>query len=107
MFKLKRVALMAIIIASWITGLLSIFVGSVIGLLIHVSGLEYYWYSITVFSILCGIIILIISTKVYMKYHDKLELLRIEAEIDLELSDIELNRTAENHSPPTIRARRI
>jgi len=90
MFKLRHVVLTAVAVAAWITGLLSMFVGSVIGLLIHVSRLGYYWYSITVISILCGISLIIVSTKVYIKYHNKLELLRIEAEIDLELSDIGL-----------------
>jgi hypothetical protein len=99
MLNLRHLTFMAMIIAAWITGLLSIFVGSVIGLLIHVSGLQYYWYSITVFSILLGGAIIVVSTKVYLKYQSKLELQRIEAEIDLELSDFGLaDKSPGSHS---------
>lgn len=86
----KSIIYTAMTIAAWVTGLLIISVGAVIGLLIHVSRLGYQWYSITVIALICGMLLIIISTKVYFKYQGELELLSIEAEIDLELSELYL-----------------
>lgn len=86
----KNILYTAMTIAAWVTGLLVISVGAVIGLLIHVSRLGYQWYSITVIALICGMLLIIISTKVYFKYQGELELLSIEAEIDLELSELYL-----------------
>jgi len=77
----------AMTFAAWITGLLIVAVGAVIGLLIHVSRMGYQWYIIPSFALICGVLLIIASTRVYLKYQDKLELLTIEAEINLELSD--------------------
>jgi Kef-type K+ transport system membrane component KefB len=86
----KNIIYTVMTIAAWVTGLLVIIVGAVIGLLIHVSKLGYQWYSITAIALICGMLLIIVSTKVYFKYQGELELLSIEAEIDLELSELYL-----------------
>ena len=97
----KNILYTAMTIAAWVTGLLVISVGAVIGLLIHVSRLGYQWYSITVIALICGMLLIIISTKVYFKYQGKLELLSIEAEIDLEISDFYLELDSDGTSKPS------
>jgi Kef-type K+ transport system membrane component KefB len=96
----KNMLYKAMAIAAWITGLLIIMVGAVIGLLIHVSRLGYQWYSITAIALVCGMLLIIISTKVYLKYQGELELLSIEADINLELSDFYLELKSDGTSKP-------
>jgi hypothetical protein len=50
----KNIIYTVMTIAAWVTGLLVIIVGAVIGLLIHVSKLGYQWYSITAIALICG-----------------------------------------------------
>ena len=97
----KSIIYTAMTIAAWVTGLLIISVGAVIGLLIHVSRLGYQWYSITVIALICGMLLIIISTKVYFKYQGELELLSIEAEIDLELSELYLEIDGTSRPSPS------
>jgi len=87
---LKAIVTISFVIASWITGLLSIFTGVVIGLLIHVSNESYYWYSLTLLALIGGLVIIILSTRVYVKYLDEQDLRRLEAEIDLEISEMQI-----------------
>jgi len=96
----KNILYTAMTIAAWITGLLVITVGAVIGLLIHVSRLGYQWYSITAIALICGMVLIIVSTKVYFKYQGELELLSIEAEIDLELSELYIDLDGTSKSSP-------
>jgi len=98
----KNILYTAMTLAAWVTGLLVISVGAVIGLLIHVSRLGYQWYIIPSFALMCGALLIIASTTVYFKYQGKLELLSIEAEIDLEISDfyLELDSDGTSKSSP-------
>ena len=83
----KNILYTAMTLAAWITGLLIMSVGAVIGLLIHVSRMGYQWYGIPIFALMCGVLLIFTSTRVYLKYQVRLDLLRIEADINLELSD--------------------
>jgi len=91
----------AMTFAAWVTGLLIISVGAVIGLLIHVSRMGYQWYLIPSFALMCGALIIIASTRVYLKYQGELELLSIEADINLELSDFYLELDSDGTSKPS------
>lgn len=97
----KNILYSAMTFAAWVTGLLVISVGAVIGLLIHVSRLGYQWYIIPSFALMCGASLIIASTIVYFKYQGKLELLSIEAEIDLEISDFYLELDSDGTSKPS------